>query len=214
MSLTLPDSPKFIISRTGLAVHASLSFAEWASLAPRLNVASRCIGFLIGDWLVYGQTQFASPNTTKAARVSAGDYAAAVEATGLDHTTLATYAYVARRVPQSLRRENLSWEHHKVVAKLEQDSQSRWLSVAGGGKEVVSTRRLRKSISAGRLLKLAEMKLDPADRGIPNHIPPLNRLCAWWSNLQKEQWLRRATPQQRAALKRDLLPIVKIYEQL
>lgn len=214
MSLTLSDSPKFTVSRTGLALHASLSFAEWAALAPRLNEASRCIGLLIGDWLVYGQTQFTSPTARKAARVSADDYAAAVEATGLDHTTLATYAYVARRVPQSVRHENLSWVHHKVVAKLEQDSQSRWLLVAGGGKKVVSTRRLRKSISAGRLLKPAEMKLDPADRGIPNHIPPLNRLCAWWSNLQKEQWLRRATPQQRAALKRDLLPIVKIYEQL
>ena len=214
MSLTLPDSPKFTVSRTGLAVHASLSFTEWASLAPRLNEASRCIGFLIGDWLAYGQTQFANPTAKKASRVSADDYAAAVEATGLDHTTLATYAYVARRVPHSLRHEKLSWEHHKVVAKLEHDGQSRWLRIAGSGKEVVSTRRLRKSISAGRLLKPADMKLDPADRGIPNHIPPLNRLCAWWSNIEKEQWLQRATPQQRAALKRDLLPIVKIYEQL
>jgi hypothetical protein len=47
-----------------------------------------------------------------------------------------------------------------------------------------------------------------------NRQDGINRLCAWWSNIQKEQWLHRATPQQRAALKRDLLPIVKIYEQL
>lgn len=214
MSLTLPDSPKFTVSRTGFAVHASLSFTEWASLAPRLNEASRCIGFLIGDWLVYGQTQFASTTAKKAARVSTDDYAAAVEATGLDHTTLATYAYVARRVPRSLRHENLSWEHHKVVAKLEEGQQARWLKVAADSGERISTRRLRKSILAGRLLKIEELKLDPADRGIPNHIPQVNRLCAWWSHLQQGRWLEKASPRQRAQLKRDLLPIVQIYQAL
>lgn len=214
MSLTLADCPKFTVSRTGLAVHESLSFAEWASLAPQLNEASRCIGFLIGDWLIYGETQFGSPGAKKTPRVSAQDYAAAVTTTGLDRTTLATYAYVARRVPHSLRHEGLSWEHHKVVAKLEEGDQTRWLRIAANGKEHVSTRRLRKSISAGRLLKPAELKLDPADRGIPNHIPQVNRLCAWWAKVTSEGWLDRATQQQRASLKRDLLPIVKIYQQL
>jgi hypothetical protein len=173
MSLTLPDSPKFTVSRTGFAVHASLSFTEWASLAPRLNEASRCIGFLIGDWLVYGEKQFASPGIKSKARVSARDYAAAVEATGLDRTTLATYAHVAMRVPQAMRHEGLSWEHHKVVAKLEVGQQARCLKVAADSGERISTRRLRKSILAGGPLKLEELKL-----------------------------------------KRDLLPIVQIYQAL
>jgi hypothetical protein len=214
MSLTVPDCPKFTVSRTGLTVHEALSFAEWASLAPRLNEASRCIGFLIGDWLIYGEAEFGRPGPKKPSRVRSEDYDSAIAATGLDRTTLASYAYVSRRVPQSLRNEQLSWEHHKVVAKLEASDQTRWLRMAANGKEAVSTRRLRKSISAGRLLKPAEMKLDPADRGIPNHIPQVNRLCAWWAKIKGEGWLARATPQQRASLKRDLLPIVKIYEQL
>ena len=49
MSLSLTDHAKFSISRTGLAVHQDLSFDEWAALAPKLNEASRCVGFLIGD---------------------------------------------------------------------------------------------------------------------------------------------------------------------
>jgi len=216
MSLTLPDCPKFTVSRTGLAVHTELSFEEWAALAPRLNEASRCVAFLIGDWLIYGEAHFAKPGKQPARRVDSAAYERAMAATGLDRSTLITYAYVARRVPSSLRNEDLSWEHHKAVAKLEARDQTRWLKTALSGDKsgVVSTRRLRKSITAGRLLSLADLRIAPSERGRPNHIPFVNRLCAWWEPLQQDRWLARATPAQRAALKRDLLPLMQIYEQL
>jgi hypothetical protein len=35
-------------------------------------------------------------------------------------------------------------------------------------------------------------------------------LCAWWETLQQDRWLTHATPAQRAALKRDLLPLMQI----
>jgi hypothetical protein len=216
MSLTLPDCPKFTVSRTGLAVHTKLSFEEWAALAPRLNEASRCIAFLIGDWLIYGEAHFAKPGKQPARRVGSAAYERAMAATGLDRSTLITYAYVARRVSASLRNEDLSWEHHKAVAKLEARDQTRWLKTALNGDKsgVVSTRRLRKSITAGHLLGLADMRIAPGERGRPNHIPFVNRLCAWWETLQQDRWLTRATPAQRAALKRDLLPLMQIYERL
>jgi hypothetical protein len=216
MSLSLPDCPKFTVSRTGLAVHTELSFEEWAALAPCLNEASRCIAFLIGDWLLYGEAQFGKPVKQPTRRVTPAAYERAIAATGLDRSTLITYAYVARRVPASLRNEALSWEHHKAVAKLEARAQTRWLKTAlnGDPSGVVSTRRLRKSITADRLLSLAEMQIAPSERGRPNHIPFVNRLCAWWETLQQDRWLTRATPAQRAALKRDLLPLVQIYQQL
>jgi hypothetical protein len=216
MSLTLPDCPKFTVSRTGLTVHTELSFEEWAALAPQLNEASRCIAFLIGDWLIYGEAQFTKPGKQPARRVQSAAYERAMAATGLDRSTLITYAYVARRVPASLRNEDLSWEHHKAVAKLEARDQTRWLKTALNGDKsgIVSTRRLRKSITAGRLLSLADMRVAPSERGRPNHIPFVNRLCAWWETLQQDRWLTRATPAQRAALKRDLLPLMQIYEQL
>lgn len=216
MSLTLPDCHKFTVSRTGLAVHTLLSFEEWAALAPRLNEASRCVAFLIGDWLIYGEAHFAKPGKQPARRVDSAAYERAMAATGLDRSTLITYAYVARRVPASLRNEDLSWEHHKAVAKLEARDQTRWLKTALNGDKsgVVSTRRLRKSITAGRLLSLADMRIAPGERGRPNHIPFVNRLCAWWETLQQDRWLTRATPAQRAAIKRDLLPLMQIYEQL
>jgi hypothetical protein len=71
--------------------------------------------------------------------------------------------------------------------------------------------RLRKSIIVGRLLTPEELHPDPADRGRYNHIPFVNRLCAWWSWLRGRGWLKTATDEQRLALMRDLRPIVEIY---
>jgi len=214
MSLTLADNAKFTVSRTGLSVHQDLSFDEWAALAPRLNEASRCVAFLIGDWLIYGETRFAKEGGKPSRRVCGEDYERAISATGLDLSTLQSYAHVARKVQLATRHEALSWEHHKAVAKLKERDQVRWLRIAAEAGGAVSSRRLRKSINAGRLLSVAETKFDPADRGIPNHIPHINRLCAWWADMKKARWLERASEAQRARLKRDLMPVIKIFEQL
>jgi hypothetical protein len=69
----------------------------------------------------------------------------------------------------------------------------------------VPTRRLRKSINAGRLLPPKEMMIDPADRGRLNHIPFLDRLNAWWSQMKEHGWLKRATPEQKETLVREQL---------
>jgi len=73
-----------------------------------------------------------------------------------------------------MRIQQLSWEHHKAVAKLDAEGQEHWLKLAVGESEgtgPVSTRRLRKSIIAGRLLTPEDLVPDPADRGIDNPSP-------------------------------------------
>ena len=137
--------------------------------------------------------------------------------TGLDPATLHAYAHVARKVPSSLRNKDLSWEHHKIVAKLPPADQQRWLKLAADNQadgRPVSTRRLRRSISTGRLLDTEEVNLPENDKGIENHIPFVNRLVAWWSRMREENWHETATPEQRAAVKRDLEPIIAIYNDL
>lgn len=225
MSLSLSDSPKFAITRTGLDIREDLSFEEWSSLAPKFSEAIKCAAFLVGDWLVYGEDNFRGQlrlpgfenEVAAPGRISSELYDAALAATGLDRATLQTYAYVARQVPSSLRNEELSWEHHKAVAKLEEHEQERWLQVAlknESGSGPVSTRRLRKSIIVGRLLTPEELHPDPLDRGIENHIPYVNRLVALWSRMKERRWLQNASPDQRLAFKEDLEPVVEIYNQL
>ena len=219
MSIALADTRKFTISRTGLEVHDHLSFEEWSSLAPILNEAARGVAFVIGDWLLYGHDRFGREEAAHkpGARVRSEDYEAAIRLTGLDRATLHTYAHVSRKVPASLRNKDLSWEHHKIVAKLPPGDQQIWLRMAADSLaegNPISTRRLRRSISAGRLLDTEEVSLPENDKGIENHIPFVNRLVAWWSRMKEKGWDDDATPEQRAAVKRDLEPILSIYREL
>ena len=220
MSIALADTRKFTISRTGLEVHDHLSFEEWSSLAPLLNEAARGVAFVIGDWLLYGHDRFGRTEEAAnkpGARVRSEDYEAAIRHTGLDRATLHTYAHVSRKVPPLLRNKDLSWEHHKIVAKLPPVDQQLWLRLASdqlAKGHPVSTRRLRRSISAGRLLDTEEVSLPENDKGIENHIPFVNRLVSWWSRMRDQGWTDDASSEQRAALKRDLEPIVRIYREL
>jgi hypothetical protein len=226
-----PISPdlqnKVQITRTGLQLTDNLSFSEWEAMAARFGAAMSSAAFVIGDWLVYGEDHFRGQgrlpgfeeDAIASRKVSGEIYEAALRLTGLDRTTLATYAYVARKVPRSLRNEQLSWEHHKAVARLEPHQQTKWLEIAikesGDGETgPISTRRLRKSITAGRLLTRQEMQIDPADRGQPNHIPHLNRLWVWWLDLRESGWRKEATREQKDALKRDLGIVLQIIQEI
>jgi hypothetical protein len=214
MSLALPSHSKIQISPTGLDVLAPLTFEEWSQVASSLGNAARGIAFVIGDWLVYGEANFRKGPA--ASRVATDAYDAAIQTTGLDRSTLHNYAYVARRVARNRRNDALAWEHHKVVAKLPAAEQRRWLALAAPKKNqrALSTMRLRKSILAGRVLTPEEMVADPADRGMKNHIPHINRLCAWWSDLKDSKWPRCATAEQVEALLRDFKWVMKIQDEL
>jgi hypothetical protein len=214
MSLALPSHSKIQISPTGLDVLAPLTFEEWSQVANSLGQAARGIAFVIGDWLVYGDANFRQGPA--ASRVATDAYDAAIQATGLDRTTLQNYAYVARRVSRNRRNDALAWEHHKVVAKLPVAEQRRWLALAAPKKNqrAISTMRLRKSIIAGRVLTPDEMVADPADRGKNNHIPYINRLRAWWSDMKDSKWPQRATAEQVETLLRDFGRVMKLSGEL
>ena len=214
--IILPSN-KVTISRIGMCFNAALSFHEWCELAATIGDAARSIGFVVGDWLVYGQTLFGTEGGFPERRVDEASYQLALAATGLDRSTLQNYAYVSRSIPYSLRSERLSWEHHRLLAKLPEDKQAGWIDACIAEEDAgrrISTRRLRKSLSLGRIATPADLEPEPADKGIENHIPFVNRLVGWWRRMQDHRFLATATREQRETLKRDLEPVVDIYNQL
>ena len=54
----------------------------------------------------------------------------------------------------------------------------------------------------------------PSERGIANHIPWVNRLCAWWNHAGGPAWLKTRTPEQIAAILRDFQPVANIIQTL
>jgi hypothetical protein len=213
--LTLPNK-KVSVSRLGMRFNGNLSVEEWQDLAVSIGELATSIAFIVGDWLVYGQNLFGKDGFPDK-KVDHPSYQLALKATGLDLSTLQNYAYVSRSIPYSVRSEQLSWEHHRLLAKLPDADMQNWIrkcedEEAAGHR--MSTRRLRKSLALGRVATAADLQPDDSDNGQENHIPLVNRFCGWWRRLQTSRFLATATREQRAAMKRDLEPIITIYNQL
>jgi len=103
---------------------------EWAAAGRRIGAVGRCIQWLLGDWIAYGNAKFGER------------YARASQITGYDPQTLMNMVYVASRFTSSRRRENLSWSHHETLAALDREEQERWLDTAAANRWSVSDLRM------------------------------------------------------------------------
>lgn len=132
-------------SSMGWAPGHELDPREWASAGRRLGTVGRCIQWLIGDWIAYGNERFGER------------YARASKITGYDPQTLMNMVYVASRFDFSRRRENLSWSHHETLAALAPDEQEGWLDRA---------EQHRWSVSDLRLMMRMSRQEEEADAGV------------------------------------------------
>jgi hypothetical protein len=121
----------------------------WASAGRRIGVVGRCVQWLLGDWIVYGNERFGER------------YSRASKITGYDPQTLMNMVYVASRYSISRRREDLSWSHHEALAALEPDEQDSWLDQAAAHRWSVSD--LRAMLRLSRKRSLAERAEEEAE---------------------------------------------------
>lgn len=91
---------------------------SWIATGRRLGQLSRVSNWWIGDWLRFGTAKWGQK------------YIAAAKITGYDAHSLENMVYVASRIESSLRRENLSWSHHALVAALDSGEREQWLNLA------------------------------------------------------------------------------------
>ena len=105
---------------TALQLHAGLTLDEWSAIGRQISRLSSASAWWLGDWLLYGQSNYQER------------YQAAVQHSGLDYQTLRNYAWVARAVAMSRRRDRLSFQHHAEVASLPDCDQDVWLARAEG----------------------------------------------------------------------------------
>jgi hypothetical protein len=110
-----------VVTSTGLRCPPGLAYRAWERAGAKLSAISDSSAWCLGDWLIYGQTEFSDR------------YRIAVERVGLDYQTLRNYAWVARKYPLARRRPELSFQHHAELASVEPDEQDRWLELAAAG---------------------------------------------------------------------------------
>lgn len=216
--LGLPS--KFVVGHTGLELSGKPTLAEWQKAGLYIATAMRSVAFVVGDWLIAAEQMpdlFGETGGPKK-ELSRTVMEEAVRITGIDYSTLHNYAYVARQVPPGIRTEWLSWEHHRRVAKLKSDSEKdKWLLLAADAKrqgEPISTRRLARSIAAGRLLSIEEMLQDPADRRTENVAPYVQGIVTFFAKLREAKWFDGVHREQLLALSRDIKPVVDLYDRL
>ena len=134
----------FRLTEVGLDPESmSLDKENWQHLGRVLFRFDKSIQWLIGDWLLYGENN------------KWGETQKIADEMGYEVKTLYDFKYVAQHVNFSVRTENLSFGHHKLVAKLDAQEQQFWLEKAAYG-DVNEETQTAESWSIGRLRE--EMK--------------------------------------------------------
>ncbi len=113
-----PGGDVVVLPGKGLRIPRQLPFERWLAVGRKLSEIHTSSAWCPGDWLAHGEAAYG------------GRYRDAVEQTSLDYQALRNYAWVARQVPLSRRRDSLSFGHHAEVAALPQAEQDFWLRKA------------------------------------------------------------------------------------
>lgn len=204
----LIDNSSYRICPLGIDFKGDISRDEWIALGQKLGSAGRSIGFLIGDWLNYGNGKGSWGDT----------YSEAMKITGLENKTLRNYASVSRKVHLSLRKDNLPFEVHCKVAPIKDpQDQEKWLKIAQKQAQngtPVSSRRLAKSIVIGRLAKEEEMQTEEIDRGRKSAQLHVLRLMTFWKKAKEKDFLNTASLYRIRNLMTDLQPVLEMYDEL
>lgn len=128
-----------IFNKTGLTVPDDISFEKWEAVGKKIKETAKSIHFWLGDWLLEG------------ARIFGEMYSQAIEENGFDQKILQNDLSVCSRVEKSIRKDSLSFSHHKQVAFFEPKLQEFFLTIAE--KESLSNDELRKVIKKFKVLK-------------------------------------------------------------
>lgn len=103
------------LGRTGLVVMGSPSYEEWEQCGAVLHPVSRAVQWWVGDWLNYGEARYGEK------------YSQALDATQWEYQTLVNFAYVARRIEISRRRDTVAFALHAELAARPPAQQDHWL---------------------------------------------------------------------------------------
>ena len=216
------NNDKVTVTDVGLEFHQWLTDEEWTELGRKLGRVVKASMFMIGDWLIHREDELGGGQRGGGEKGKFGGkgrpdeiekrYELARQITGLDVDTLVRAATVCRQIPANTRRRGLAFEHHKIVAKLPESDQERWLGLAE--KHKMGKRRLARSIEAGRVLKPEELEPDPNDKPIETFNPWVNRICILYGKFKESGYMKTTHKEKREAMRRDLRPVVDIYEEL
>ena len=135
----LPTQDLFQVCDTGLLIHGSPTYDQWALAFGEMQAlwvrSQHLWPWVLGDFVVQGEQRYGEK------------YAQAITVSGMRIQTLMNYASLCRRFPPERRRAALSPSLHDAVRGLGEREQERWLDWAEED-QGVTRQRLRGAIAA------------------------------------------------------------------
>jgi len=189
---------RFTFTPTSLDIPENATNEEWADMGRVLMRLDGAIQWALADWLAYGEDHKWGETYQQVA--AEFDY---------ETETLYTYAWVARRVRANIRREGLSFAHHRAVARLPADKQRMWLQRALDGEngKPWSVRQLKEEIKRAQIAippRIINQKLiDPNTRSLFQKMwrrvakgrtvdrESIRQIREWLDEVERQQGYRR-----------------------
>ena len=112
-----------------LRISPGVDIAAWAELGPMIIRLEKASKFWVGDYLVHSEWRYTDEQFRE--RWGYGERSRWVqEQLGVAWDDVRDYVYVCGNVPESVRDPQLSFSHHRHVAKLVPAEQELWLTRA------------------------------------------------------------------------------------
>lgn len=161
------------LKTTDIVIEEGIPFERWEELGDRLNAFIEVGRFGLGRWAEHGEIHFGD------------DYRNAIIPSRSRRIDQALWVH--RRVPPEIRRERLSWSHHRAISGIEdRATQIKLLDAAEAGDWDVSAlaKAVRDAKKAG--------KIEPT--GTPAEVTTANRLFGPSGRARMPEMPQAATP--------------------
>ena len=109
---------KYCLTDTALIMPDGCDFATVERMLRGMKIVSDCVRFWMGDLLLYAERNFGEM------------YSQLLDETDYAYQSLKDMAWVANAIAPQTRRSELTWSHHREVAKLDQAKQELYLDQA------------------------------------------------------------------------------------
>lgn len=106
------------LDEVSLVMPDGIEFEKVELMLAGLKIVSDSIRFWLGDLLVYSERNYGEK------------YSQLVDATDYSYQGLCDMMWVANAIAPNVRRKELTWSHHREVAKLSGDRQAEYLKIA------------------------------------------------------------------------------------
>jgi hypothetical protein len=213
MNDLIPANFPVRLNDLGLVFEADLDFDAWSEIGQKIGQVARTYLFWVGDWINYGQDRWnAGRRFEKMPEDQRQKYQDAMKLTGLEMDTLQIAAHVARRIPLDQRRKDLTFSHHRLVARIkDEDSRTEWLQKTQ--RHNLSTRRLRASLNAQKIVSENELQ-KPQLKTETVHLLLIRKLIQWWAEAKNKSHMEEASREYIQSIIRDFGPVLAILDDL